>query len=154
IYNGNVWFPTIFVTFFLALFHNYIVSKRNMSANYVLIFLESMIKVYLERGDPYNNRQLKSQSARIVVCGFLIAALILSNAYKSTNVYNIVLPRDPLTYDTFDELMTDKFTVYTRVQDLRIDFDDLNITSPAELIATSHSVFGPTYVDPVLEYHK
>lgn len=48
--------------------------------------------------------------------------IVLSNAYKNSNVYNMVTPRQPVLYKKFRELLEDKFQVYTRsVSDSTID---------------------------------
>lgn len=50
----------------------------------------------------------------------LLGGIILSNAYKNTNVYNMVVPRKPILYQRFDELQKDNFNVYSRSTEVAI----------------------------------
>lgn len=45
----------------------------------------------------------------------------MSNAYKSINVYNIVRPSKPVPYTEFDELVRDKFSMYSKID--RVDYE-------------------------------
>lgn len=45
---------------------------------------------------------------------FLLGGIVLSNAYKNSNVYNMVKPRAALPYEYFDQLVQDRFQIYTR----------------------------------------
>lgn len=48
--------------------------------------------------------------------GTLLAGLVISNAFKSENVYKVVTPRKPISYYDVDELIQDNFTVHSRIQ--------------------------------------
>lgn len=50
---------------------------------------------------------------RLVMGTFFLTGVVLSNAYKNTNVYNMVLPRKSILYQKFQELVDDNFTIYT-----------------------------------------
>lgn len=41
--------------------------------------------------------------------------LVLTNAYKNTNDYNMITPRAPTAYDTFDKLISNGFKIFTRL---------------------------------------
>lgn len=47
-------------------------------------------------------------------CLILLVGTILSNAYKNDNVYNMVVPRKPVLYSEFSELVRDNFKIYTK----------------------------------------
>lgn len=74
-----------------------------------------LLKVLLEQGDPFPARYIKSKPFRFLICGTLLGGLVLSNAFKSNNVYNIVLPMQRLKFGTIDELLQHGFTVYTQI---------------------------------------
>lgn len=76
--------------------------------------------MFLEQGDPY--RSSVSNEGRIwwFVGAFLLAGIVISNAYKNENVYNMIAPRKPIPYETFNELFRDNFTIFTRIIDLHI----------------------------------
>ncbi|CAL8130212.1 unnamed protein product [Orchesella dallaii] len=73
-----------------------------------------LIKALLEQGDTF----LASSSGRrsLLIKGFFIAvALILSNAYKGQNVYNLVTSRKLIPYHYFKQLIQARFTIYTEI---------------------------------------
>lgn len=102
----------------------------------------SIIKVLLEQGDPFPERFDKSKSFRFLMCGTLLGGLVLSNAFKSTNVYNIVLPKQRLKFRTFNELLQHGYSVYSRmvVSDYYLTFaeDPLSPTNPEEYMGTMY----------------
>ncbi len=71
-------------------------------------------KVMIEQGDPYFVTVTTTQNLRCAVGSFLLVGIILSNAYKSENVYNIIKLRGSIPYERFEELLADNFTIYTR----------------------------------------
>lgn len=73
-----------------------------------------IIKVLLEQGDPFPGRFVKSKAFRFIISGTLLGGLVLSNAFKSTNVYNIVLPKQHLKFRTFQELLQHGYSVYSK----------------------------------------
>lgn len=99
----------------------------------------SPLKVLLEQGDPFSNLMLKGTPAKLISIIFLLLGIILSNAYKNSNVYNMITPRRPIPYESFNELIKDGFTVYTRVSNLRLGkfkyeyMDDFNAGSYHQL---------------------
>lgn len=76
------------------------------------------VKVILEQGTPFLESVASVGKLRFALGLFLLMGIILSNAYKNSNVYNIISPRKYLPYEYFYELVTDNFTVYTRVADM------------------------------------
>ncbi|CAL8130218.1 unnamed protein product [Orchesella dallaii] len=73
-----------------------------------------LIKALLEQGDTF----LASSSGRrslLIKGSFIAVALILSNAYKGQNVYNLVTSRKLIPYHYFKQLIQDQFTIYTEI---------------------------------------
>lgn len=111
-----IWIPiTVLVTSFS------IVHLQPSSFTMIGLNCFYFIKVLVEQGDPFPSKQLKIYRLRFVICGVLLAGIVLSNAYKSTNVYNIVTPRNSIPYRTINELVHDKFSVYGRLVSFRTD---------------------------------
>ncbi len=77
--------------------------------------LTCLIKVILEQGDPFPARFIQSKPFRFAICGTLLGGIVLSNAFKSTNVYNIVLPKQRLAFSTIEELIQHGYSVYTKL---------------------------------------
>lgn len=74
----------------------------------------AVIKVFLEQSDPFQNSVVNGKPNRIMIGLFLLMGIILSNACKNTNVYNMVVPREPILYKYFEDLVRDDFRICTR----------------------------------------
>lgn len=72
-------------------------------------------KLILEQGDPFPPKLVKSNSFRLVIYGTLFEALILCNGFKSTNVYNVVLPKSQIQFSTIDQLLEHRYRIYSKV---------------------------------------
>ncbi|CAL8138607.1 unnamed protein product [Orchesella dallaii] len=77
------------------------------------IFFQPVI-ILLEQGSAFTNKNLNAAALRWVAAALILVAIVLSNSYKYDNVYNMMLPRrtDPLWF--FEQLITEKFSIYTR----------------------------------------
>lgn len=80
----------------------------------------SPIILLLEQGDGFTEKVMKNEKVRFVVGLFCLMAVVLSNAYKNTNVYTMITPRQPEPYRSFIELVEEGFTIYTRPATTRI----------------------------------
>lgn len=78
----------------------------------------SSIKVLLEQGDPFSSSVTSDKRLRFVIGLFLLAGIVLSNAYKNSNVYNMISPRRDIPYEYFKELIKDQVRVYARTVNL------------------------------------
>lgn len=78
----------------------------------------SPLKLLLDQGNPFLESVASDPRMRVVVAGYLLMGLVLSNAYKNTNVYNMITPRQPVPYEFFRELIADNFKIYSRVTSL------------------------------------
>lgn len=78
------------------------------------------MKVLLEQGNPFQEKLTKQESMRWVISLFLLMGIVLSNAYKNSNVLNMIAPRKPIPYELFKELIEDNFTIFTRTESLTL----------------------------------
>lgn len=78
----------------------------------------SPLKLFLEQGDPYLASVTNDRRMRWFIGTFLLAGIVLSNAYKNENIYNMITPRNPILYETLEELIRNNFTIYSRIIDL------------------------------------
>lgn len=113
IYDKWIWF-LIFASTVAVLIPIKYLSKKNE------ISWISPLKLFLEQGDSFTENVLTTQRLRCVVGATLLMGVVLSNAYKNSNVYNMILPRNPIPYRAFRELIQDNFTVYTSSSYLHI----------------------------------
>lgn len=80
----------------------------------------SVVKLLLEQGDPFPNSITRVKLVRIMLGLLLLMGIVLSNGYKNTNVYNMVVPRKPILYKYFKELLKDSFNIYTRSMNIDV----------------------------------
>ncbi len=76
--------------------------------------LLSIVKVFLEQGDPFLESVQQIPRLRWITSSLLLLAIVLSNGYKNTNVLNMILPRNILTYEYLNQLEEGNFSVYSR----------------------------------------
>lgn len=73
------------------------------------------LKAFLEQGNPFPETVTKSLIFRNMLALFLLIGIVLSNAYKNTNVYNMTAPRKIIPYKSLEELLIANFKIYTRM---------------------------------------
>lgn len=78
----------------------------------------SPLKVLLEQGNPFMESFTIYDRSKLLLGSYMLAGIVLSNAYKNSNVYNMILPRAPIPYKYFKELFYDNFTIFTRIVQL------------------------------------
>lgn len=72
-------------------------------------------KVFLEQGDTFQGATCSNGRLRLIVGISLLMGIIVSNSYKNTNVYRMIVTRAPLQFETFEQLVEHNFTVYSRL---------------------------------------
>ncbi|CAL8135171.1 unnamed protein product [Orchesella dallaii] len=99
--------------------------------------------VLLDQGDPFRIGQIKLPGMKLLMGALLIAGLVISNAYRHDNVYNMIAPRKLIPYWFFNELVRDNFEIFTRAhehgENLNFRFGTVNITN---ISAHKFSYFG------------
>lgn len=70
----------------------------------------------IEQGNPFPPDFDKHIKLRLVMGSTLLTGLVLSNAFKSKNVYKIVLSRYNISYRNVYELIEDNITVYSQIE--------------------------------------
>ncbi len=115
----------------------------------------SVYKVLLEQGDPFPASSDTKIQMRFLMCGALLAGLVISNAFKSENVYKIVLPRSHISYYNVDELVEDNVNLYTRIEKFLYMYDfcipSLSHTSQWDFETcreSSYFIYGSTELKP------
>lgn len=88
-------------------------SHKNLSLYRKVV---SIFMAFTEQGDPFTIKTFQQNSAKVVVATYLLMTVVLSNAYKTTNVYNMILPRFPTSYKNFQQLQADDFGIYVRAR--------------------------------------
>ncbi len=126
VFDKEVWISTSIVTLILMLCFMVLSTKSEVRLNQEKIVrkLVYLIKVFVEQGDPFPTSIGRAPKFRFMIGGTLLAGVVLSNAYKSTNVYNIVKPKELVPYSLIQDIFCDNLTLYSRVMNLlyRVDF--------------------------------
>lgn len=79
----------------------------------------STLQILVGQGG-FPDRVIERVPLRFAALLFLFMAVIISEGYKNSNVYNMISPRKSISKRFFDELVSDNFTVY--VKSHTIDF--------------------------------
>lgn len=96
-------------------------------------------KMLLEQGGPFpiSCMQPHKVTTRWVAAFFFLAGIVISNAYKNTNVYNLITLRKPVGFETFEQLLASNFSILTRAYELRLEIP--TVISGDEWLFTSNS---------------
>lgn len=109
VFDNSIWFCLLAVLIAAPLAMRQVRMQVSIGSGTI-----SILKVLLEQGNPFSTSVANSKRLRFLLAMSLLAGIVLSNAYKNTNVYNMVVPRQPILYKYFHELIRDKFEIYTR----------------------------------------
>lgn len=115
IFDKFTWLGIITTSMVLIMLSNWINTKCEM--------LWFLVKVGLEQGSPLSNNFLTRRFQVITGSTITLLAMVLTNAYKSTNMYNIILPKTRVARQTFGELYRDEFQIYCRLCHKHTIFD-------------------------------
>ncbi|CAL8139975.1 unnamed protein product [Orchesella dallaii] len=102
------------------------------------------IKALLEQGDKYLASS-KGRKSLLIRGSFIAIALVLSNAYKGQNVYNLVSSRKLVPYHYFKQLIQDNFTIYSEIINPSISIPMLISGNLSGMNITRHSLFLHEY---------
>ncbi|CAL8136448.1 unnamed protein product [Orchesella dallaii] len=102
------------------------------------------IKALLEQGDKYLASS-KGRKSLLIRGSFIAIALVLSNAYKGQNVYNLVTSRKLVPYHYFKQLIQDNFTIYSEIINPTISIPMLISGNLSGMNITRHSLFLRKY---------
>lgn len=118
-FEADVWIVLIICTVLLTtILHKFPGTSSGLSiAESALI----SVKLLLEQSDPFPESLASNQKCKLVSGTVLLMGIILSNAYKNTNVYNMIVPRKHVAYMRLTELIHDNFKIYSRSKDVNVD---------------------------------
>lgn len=111
-FDRTVWVVLIIFMFALAL-----IFQQIPPASWHFSFSGSTlipVKLLLEQSNPFPEALISIHRCKWIVGALLLMGIILSNAYKNANVYNMIIPRKLVPYKHLTELVRDQFKIYTR----------------------------------------
>lgn len=135
----NIYDKKIWVMIFLSTASVIAVAAilNNVTNINITRFSLSTLKVLLEQSDT----RFHQKDFRKVTALFILTGIILSNGYKNSNVYNMIAVRKPVPYEYVQELIKDNFTLYTRLDSVKI-FEKVN----GQVILRELETTGGSYI--------
>lgn len=109
VFDKVIWLSILITIVMVPVGMKFLRMENNMNDT-----VTSFLKVFLEQGTPFQAATANTKQLRYIVVPVLLVGIVLSNAYKNTNVYNMVVPRKPILYKHFQELICDNFNIYSR----------------------------------------
>lgn len=73
-----------------------------------------LLKVFLEQDNPFPKSLIDNPRSKYIIGTLLLTGIVLSNAYKNTNVHKMIVQRKPVAYRYLEELLKDNFTIHSR----------------------------------------
>lgn len=147
VFQPSVWTVSFTCLLCTGIFMNNVLSCRISGGLYLLLL--SVTKCLLEQGDPFTSQVCANRRVKLIVAGIFAACILLSNAYKNSNIYNMVKPRKILLYETLDQINLNNFRVYTR---LKMVDHLLNVTDGSDFLQRK---YGTILCDwSIIDYNK
>jgi len=73
------------------------------------------IRIVLEQGSGFTDKQMNVAPLRIIAGSVILVSIVLSNAYKNDNVYNMIKARNSVPFWYLNQLQQEKFEIVTRL---------------------------------------
>lgn len=115
VYQPWVWASIVLAMFALSATLSMFARKGSLVRNLLATY-----KVVVGQNDPFLNRVFNSSPLRFAVVAFLFMGVVLSEGYKNSNMYNIIMPRRVIQKERFSELVADNFTVYVKSAEINL----------------------------------
>lgn len=140
IYDCRIWFYIFVILIVLP------IEMRNIGGVGISTTQHffSLIKILLEQGSALKGRRFGESRLRWIASGFLLAATVLSGAYKRnySGLRSLTGPRGIMKYKTIDKLWIDKFTIYTRIGELDLGATLMSPIDKVTLKVLPHEIRG------------
>lgn len=112
VFDEYIWSLIVTLVFVASLLFNQIPNTAEHLTITQSVFVP--LKIFLEQGDPFPKSLIRNPRCKYIIGTILLMGIVLSNAYKNTNVYNMIAQRKPLMYQYLKELVRDNFTIRSR----------------------------------------
>lgn len=124
VFDKYVWIYLIIIGAVVLPLLSRIFSGLTPSIGDGLTFTDRLLlgwKIFLEQGDK-DLLRFQPLGLKLGVGGIILTGVVLSNAYKNCQVYSMISHREPIPYETLEELIRDEFTVVSRITDIDVKF--------------------------------
>lgn len=112
IFDENVWFSLIILVFAYILILQQVPGLRPQLNVSQAAFIQVML--LLEQGNHFLNPKTFNYARKYITGVLLFMGIILSNSYRNTNMYNVIIPRKLVEYQYLQDLVDDNITINTR----------------------------------------
>lgn len=155
-YDVYVWILIVFILFIFVpiawmIIFNVDTKQNNTTESPKLgNIIMSIFKALIEQSTPFKTQMLLRNNIlkKNVISCLLLAVLVLSNAYKNDNIKNLISPMRFRPFDSFQQIMRNKYTVFSASDNFRMVFlKNRNNTENVELFRKfdtkqNHSVYS------------
>lgn len=125
VFDEKIWLLLLATLIILVLYKNVIVGRHKLQFFINTLASDTLpefLKLLVNQGDIFFTRVKEGTIWRLPFGLPLLTSAVVSNAYLNKNVYNMVKPREPVPYETFDQLIHDNFNIYSRIAQFDFDF--------------------------------
>lgn len=139
-------FKCIFVKIMLSLSFNQTVNLPQQKSAFAKVQNDVfvLLKIFLEQNGLSGELENTGFGWKTVSGIFLLTCVVLSNAYKNTNVYNMMTPRVSQPFETIDQLIENGFKLFTRGLPTKPRFEDPEVKRilKSKLNRSQHSIWS------------
>lgn len=126
VFHWQVWLAFL-VTLAASILFKTIVADK--SFGFVVKNCFEFWSIFLEQDARLTN-VTRLHKWRIFMGLYVLVNIVLSHAYRNTNVYKMVQPRAPIPYETFAQVINDGFQIFSRNVDYSLWFGKFTGVEP------------------------
>lgn len=89
--------------------HQVIFRKRDFDLTFAV--LESVYKNLVEQSTPYSEKLLQGSHIKLLAASISLCLLVVSNAYKNDNMYDLIAPKKFKPFEIFQQLKDSKYLI-------------------------------------------
>lgn len=124
VFDFYVWLFLLFCIGALVILLQWLSSYKKetttkISAMSLFIQVQKVVMCLIEQGGAFPDGKTGGIANKFLIVTFSFSAIIISNAYKNKNVYNMISPVKPKPYNKFVQLVDNNFSIYGRTSSVK-----------------------------------
>lgn len=138
VFDIFIWIGIFCIVIFISIWMHICKARSNRSC--IIQDIRDVTAVLVEQCNVFSSYTF-NVGHNLVICVYLLIAVVISNAYKSNNITSLISSRKLISFDTFDQILNNNFTIYNKAT-VRINFwDSSNLPLNSKgLNITAHKV--------------